>query len=178
MMNETAVYKHTAAYALEHGELEQYRASLQANIACKNAIEAAIRQYFDGMHLNEVAVTEVMSAYGKERICYVIANTLQQKSWDGRFSPSNKEWLAGTVNMGAYLRKMAIDGYVLRLDLPELREMISLLRRCSGNLNQIAKRANESGRIYVTDLAEIQEQLNGLWNTAREILLTLSKAWA
>ena len=53
--------------------------------------------------------------------------------------------------------------------------MISLLRRCSGNLNQIAKRANESGRIYVTDLAEIQEQLNGLWNTAREILLALSE---
>ena len=50
--------------------------------------------------------------------------------------------LAGTVNMGAYLRKMAIDGYVLRLDLPELREMISLLRRCSGNLNQIAKKAH------------------------------------
>ena len=80
--------------------------------------------------------------------------------------------------MGAYLRKMAIDGYVLRLDLPELREMISLLRRCSGNLNQIAKRANESGRIYETDLAEIQEQLDGLWNTAREILLALSRAGA
>ena len=80
--------------------------------------------------------------------------------------------------MGAYLRKMAIDGYVLRLDLLELREMISLLRRCSGNLNQIAKRANESGRIYEMDLEEIQEQLDGLWNTAREILLTLSKAWA
>ena len=93
-MNRTPLYPHTAAYALEHGELEQYRASLQANIACKNVIEAAIRQYFDGMHLNEVAVTEVMSAYGKERICYVIANTLQQKSWDGRFSPSNKEWAA------------------------------------------------------------------------------------
>ena len=93
-MNRTPLYPHTAAYALEHGELEQYRASLQANIACKNAIEAAIRQYFDGMHLNEVAVTEMMSAYGKERICYVIANTLQQKSWDGRFSSSNKAWAA------------------------------------------------------------------------------------
>ena len=76
-MNRTPLYPHTAAYALEHGELEQYRASLQANIACKNA-----------------AVTEVMAAYGKERICYVIANTLQQKSWDGRFSSSNKEWAA------------------------------------------------------------------------------------
>ena len=83
--------------------------------------------------------------------------------------------LVGTTNMGAYLRKMAIDGYVLRLDLPELREMLSLLRRCSGNLNQIAKRANESGRIYETDLAEIQEQLDGLWNTAREILLALNE---
>ena len=83
--------------------------------------------------------------------------------------------LAGTTNMGAYLRKMAIDGYVLRLDLPELREMVSLLRRCSSNLNQIAKRANESGRIYETDLEEIQEQLDGLWNTARAILLALSE---
>ena len=244
-MNRTPLYPHTAAYALEHGELEQYRASLQANIACKNAIEAAIRQHFDGMHLNEAAVTEVVAAYGKERICYVVANTLQQKNWDERFSSSNKAWaaqfeiaatarpdydrrgafvvdshpavldvqadspqqaegagamslvreiqvkfrmtrqerelleekmaLAGTANMGAYLRKMAIDGYVLRLDLPEIREMISLLRRCSGNLNQIAKRANESGRIYETDLAEIQEQLNGLWNTAREILLALNE---
>ena len=91
-MNRTPLYPHTAAYAIEHGELEQYRASLQANIACKNAIEAAIRQHFDGMHLNEVAVTEVMSAYGKERICYVIANTLQQKSWDARFSSANKAW--------------------------------------------------------------------------------------
>ena len=83
--------------------------------------------------------------------------------------------LAGTTNMGAYLRKMAIDGYVLRLNLPELREMISLLRHCSGNLNQIAKRANESGRIYEMDLEEIQEQLDGLWNTAREILLALNE---
>ena len=84
--------------------------------------------------------------------------------------------LAGTTNMGAYLRKLAIDGYVLRLDLPGLREMISLLRRCSGNLNQIAKRANESGRICETDLEEIQKQLDGLWNTAREILLALNTA--
>jgi len=91
-MNRTPLYPHTAAYALEHGELEQYRASLQANIACKNAIEAAIRQHFDGMHLNKAAVTEVVSAYGKERVCYVVANTLQQKSWDARFSSANKAW--------------------------------------------------------------------------------------
>lgn len=98
-----------------------------------------------------------------------------------RMTPQERELLeekmtlVGIANMGAYLRKMAIDGYVLRLDLPELREMISLLRHCSSNLNQIAKRANESGRIYETDLKGIQEQLDELWNTAREILLVLSE---
>ena len=123
-MNRIPLYPHTAAYALEHGELEQYRASLQANIACKNAIEAAIRQHFDGMHLNEAAVTEVMVAYGKERICYVIANTLQQKSWNERFSPSNKAWaaqfeIAATVrpdydSRGAFVvdsHPAALDGF-------------------------------------------------------------------
>lgn len=78
-MKQIPLYPHTAAYAREHGELEQYRASLQANIACKNAIEAAIRQHFDGMHLDKTAVTEVIAAYGKERTCYVAANTLRQK---------------------------------------------------------------------------------------------------
>ena len=53
----------------------------------------------------------------------------------------------GTENMAAYLRKMAIDGYVVKLDLPELRDMVSLLKRSSSNLNQIAKRVNETSRI-------------------------------
>ena len=83
----------------------------------------------------------------------------------------------GTSNMAAYLRKMAIDGYVIQLDVPELKEMISLLRRCSNNLNQIAKRANKTGRVYDTDLEEIQEQLDELWVTARKTLLLLSEKY-
>ena len=51
----------------------------------------------------------------------------------------------GTNNMSAYLRKIAIDGYVVQLDLPELREMVSLLRRSSNNLNQLARKANAGG---------------------------------
>ena len=58
----------------------------------------------------------------------------------------------GTVNLSAYLRKIAIDGYVVRLELPELQEMISLLRRYSNNLNQLTRRANETGRVYDADL--------------------------
>lgn len=81
----------------------------------------------------------------------------------------------GTSNMAAYLRKMAIDGYVLRLDLPELKAIVTLLRRCCNNMNQVAKRANESGRIYDTDLEEIQHQLDGLWEATRKLLLVLSE---
>ena len=91
-MNMTPLYKHNAEYAREHGELEIYRSSMKANIACKEAIEAAIRGHFDGMHLDKAAVRDVIEAYGLERTCYVVANSVQQKAWDGRFSNDNKEW--------------------------------------------------------------------------------------
>ena len=81
----------------------------------------------------------------------------------------------GTNNMSAYLRKIAIDGYVVQLDLPELREMVSLLRRSSNNLNQLARRANETGRIYPKDLADIRQNQAQLWESAKEILRVLSK---
>ena len=76
----------------------------------------------------------------------------------------------GTTNMGAYLRKMAIDGYVLKLDMTKMKEMVSLLRRISSNVNQIAKRANETGRVYETDLEEIQNQQEQLWTAMRNVL--------
>ena len=82
---------------------------------------------------------------------------------------------AGIVNTNAYLIKMAIDGYVVRLDLSDVKEMVSLLRRCSNNLNQIAKRANETGRLYEADLEGLREQLDGLWEAARKALTLLSR---
>lgn len=80
----------------------------------------------------------------------------------------------GTSNMEAYLRKMSIDGYILKLDLPELKEMISLLRRTSNNLNQIAKRVNQTGRLYGEDMEDILRKQERLWQTANEILAKLS----
>lgn len=81
----------------------------------------------------------------------------------------------GTANMSAYLRKIAIDGYVVQLDLPELREMVSLLRRSSNNLNQLAKRPNETGRIYPEDIEDVKQKQEQLWDAAKEILRALSK---
>lgn len=80
----------------------------------------------------------------------------------------------GTSNMEAYLRKMSIDGYILKLDLPELKEMISLLRRSSNNLNQIAKRMHQTGRLYGEDMEDILQNQERLWRAANEILAKLS----
>lgn len=80
----------------------------------------------------------------------------------------------GVTNQEAFLRKMALDGLVIRLDLPELKQMISLLRYTSNNINQIARRLNESGRAYDTDLTEILEKQKQLWGLANKILMKLS----
>lgn len=80
----------------------------------------------------------------------------------------------GTRNLGAYLRKMAIDGYVVRLDLSDITALVSLLRRCSNNLNQYAKRAHETGSIYQNDIEDIQTSYKELWEKADQILTRLS----
>lgn len=82
--------------------------------------------------------------------------------------------LLGTQNMAAYLRKIAIDGYVVRLELPELREMISLLRRTSNNINQLAKRVNATGRLYAADMEDTLQSQDRIWQTANEILTRLA----
>ena len=89
---ELPVYRQNAAYAREHGELEQYRVSRQANIACREAIEQAIHQNYDGSRLFDGTAAKVMQQYGAERVLYVLANTIQQKELDGRFSFPNREW--------------------------------------------------------------------------------------
>ena len=81
----------------------------------------------------------------------------------------------GTSNMAAYLRKMAIDGFVINLELPELREMVSLLRRSSNNLNQLTRRVHETGRFYDADLDELRQSYDSLWDAAQKILTSLAK---
>lgn len=83
--------------------------------------------------------------------------------------------LLSTENLGAYLRKMALDGYLIHLDLSEVREMIRLLRNATNNLNQIAKVANATGNIYGGEIKMMQERYELLWRSARKILSELSK---
>ena len=81
----------------------------------------------------------------------------------------------GIQNREAFLRKMAIDGYALRLDLPELKEMVSLLRYSSNNLNQLTRRVHETGTIYAADLEDISQRQEAIWEGVRGILTRLSK---
>lgn len=81
----------------------------------------------------------------------------------------------GTTNMSAFIRKMAIDGYIVKLDLPELKEMTRLLSSYSNNLNQVAKRVNATGNVYQLDFDEIIQQQNNLWLAAEKIIRALSK---
>ena len=87
---------------------------------------------------------------------------------------TEKMGLAGITSLSAYLRKMAIDGYVIKLDLPELREMVPLLRRSSNNLNQIARRVNSTCRMYSEDMAGLMRQQQELWNCSNAILTKLA----
>ena len=83
--------------------------------------------------------------------------------------------LMGTRNMSAYLRKMALDGYVVRMDLPELKELVSLMRYTSNNVNQMARRLNEGGQIYEVDVREVCQNQERLWAGLHEILDRMSR---
>ena len=88
---------------------------------------------------------------------------------------NTKRTEVGVSSMSAYLRKMAMDGYCVNLDLSEVGAVTTLLRRCSNNLNQYAKRANETGSIYQEDIRDAQVRLDEIWQLQKEILKKLSE---
>ena len=76
----------------------------------------------------------------------------------------------GITNLSAYLRKMAVDGYIIHLDMSDIQEMIRLLRICSNNLNQYTRRANETGSVYAADVEDLRARLDGLWEGMDKLL--------
>ena len=79
----------------------------------------------------------------------------------------------GIRSLSAYLRKMAMDGYCVNLDLTDVKTMTTLLRRCSNNLNQYAKKANEIGSIYAEDIHDLQTRLDEIWEMQKELMRKL-----
>ena len=105
------------------------------------------------------------------------------KNIDMHFWASQEEYdlilknmaLSGNTNLSAFLRKMAIDGMVIRLDMPEIKELMKLLRRANANINQVAKHLHETGRVYDTDLEEILGYQKEIYKGQNEILTRLAK---
>ena len=86
------LYLKTARYAREHGESEQYHRSHELNNACREEMDKTISENFDGMHLKEGFERELMERYGRERVEYILATTVKENAWDGRYSRENREW--------------------------------------------------------------------------------------
>ena len=84
---------------------------------------------------------------------------------------------SGILSIGSYLRKMALDGYCLHLDLQELRRMAYLLQMCSNNLNQYTKAANENGQVYAADLEDLRTRLDELVEISKQILAKLAELY-
>ena len=93
-----------------------------------------------------------------------------------KVSPQEKEIIEkkmaqlGIHNQRAYLRKMAVDGYAVQVDMSDFKALVSLLRICSNNLNQIAKRVNSTGNLYEEDVADLQERYGELWGAVSTLL--------
>ena len=81
---------------------------------------------------------------------------------------------AGVKNCSAFIRKMSLDGYIVKLDMDDIHEMIRLLRNATNNLNQIAKKANSGDGIYGADIADMQAKQDEIWEAAKEILARLA----
>jgi len=84
---------------------------------------------------------------------------------------------AGTQNLSAYIRKMALNGYVLNVDLSPVRELVSLQRRCANNLNQVAIHANTYG-VYPSEITALQKDYAELWGRVSDILKGLAAVTA
>lgn len=112
------LYLRSAREAVEGDELELWRDSYNENLACKEAIEEAIRQNFDGLWLKDDCVQPMLDRFGADRLSYVLANTIQQKSYDGRFSQQNKMW-AQSVNVakdGSHSTALIVSSHPAVLD--------------------------------------------------------------
>ena len=96
-IKEIPVYRHSAEYAIQHGEIEAYRDSYKANMDCREAIEKAIGDNYRDNRLDSKTTShQVGEKFGMERVSYVLANTIQCKSHDGRISDGSKKW-ASTI---------------------------------------------------------------------------------
>lgn len=125
--SDVPVYYESFGYAAENGEVDLYRISRQLNEECRNAIEEAIADNFDGMHLADDATKSVVEQFGMERMGYILAYTLNYNNHDGRYSHSNKEW-ADTTCKGERGNNIRTD-WIVRSHPAVLNGFVDMYRK-------------------------------------------------
>jgi len=96
MKNDTHLYPYSLEYAREQDEVDRWRESYKANVACSRDMEQSIRDHYHNDRLDPECVKQVTDAWGFRRTGFVLSNTIQYKDWDGRFSAANREWAQET----------------------------------------------------------------------------------
>ena len=139
-VKDVPVYPYSGAYARDTAKLQEWRNSRRADAECSKAIDRTISEQWDGAHLPDSAAKGVIERFGAERVAYVLADTLQQRREDGRFSAANETW-AHTMPMFASKEirwNAPVQSHPVKLD-----EFVTLARRDMGELSMVAERAKE-----------------------------------
>ena len=139
-VKDVPLYPYSSAYASETVELQAWRNSRRADAECRKAIDRAISEQWDGAHLPDSTAKGVIERFGAERVAYVLADTLQQRGGDGRFSNANETWAETMPMFSSKESRWAspIQSHPVKLD-----EFVTLARRDMGELSMVAERAKE-----------------------------------
>ena len=118
-MDKTPIYQYPAAYAREHGELPQYRASMQSLAKCKAAIDTVISEQWDGLTIPNDAASGVLKDFGPEKVSIVLAYTVQERKFDKRISGHNRSWAKTVPLYGIQPGKSSIllESHSAKLDI-------------------------------------------------------------
>ena len=163
------VYKGTLAQAMAERDVDAYLDSRKFNIDCKKAIEEAIALNFDGLHLKEDAARQVLEQFGEERMTFVMANTLRELSYDGRFSRQNKDWaehieIPENINQGKNLNQ----DYVIESHPAVLDGFIDMAR-AEIRMQKIEQALDEAEVTITADTRGFEaDGHDGTWHTVDE----------
>lgn len=156
------LYKHSRSEAIENDELDLWRESYNANRECKSAIEKAISANFDGFYLNDESAESVIAKYGFDRTMWVLAATVNYKSYDGRFSKSNKNWAKEIVP--SYIYEDELFRYAVNSHPAVLDGFIDIVRKEYAKLNLldrskcIAEDKEYAGKLLIIKPETLKEQ--------------------
>lgn len=162
MENKLYLYPYSAKEADRNGEIKLWRESFKENIRCRDAIETAIREHFDGMRLNGDCASSLIQRFGFKRVAFVLANTLQQLRYDGRFSRDNKDWgktiegfdtdtSSGEEMLYDQLSESVEEKVVASIMSEQLHRCIAMLSRPEQELINALYFAGKSERQYSTE---------------------------